>query len=171
MLGMALFRSKPLMAAFSRPHVIHVAVSFVCIHFARHSFAHLPDPVAEVLLALSRAYIAATLSSMLFFLFGKLVPGKNDIAMYLSDAAYSVYLFHFITVYTLATPLKATVGNGEILLWIVAPLTLLITLLIHHFLILKFRFLRAAFNGKFPALGKARTATAPQAAAVVVIDR
>ncbi len=82
-----------------------------------------------------------------FFKFFAARPTK--IFSYLSDASYSVYLFHHITVIVLGMLLMNTLFNAYMKFTIVMAATLAITLAIHHFLILRIKLLRLLFNGKY----------------------
>ena len=74
---------------------------------------------------------------------------------YCADAAYSVYLFHYVTIYALAALLGVSVDAAWPSLLLIVVLTLAVTLTIHHFLIRRFRILSMIFNGKF-SIGQPR---------------
>jgi glucan biosynthesis protein C len=92
-----------------------------------------------------------------FNFFMKFCNRSSRLFRYLSEASYSIYLFHHVIVIALGMamiPLGLSCGVKFTLL---VAATLMLTLAIHHFLILRFAVLRFLFNGK---TGRLRPATA-----------
>lgn len=87
-------------------------------------------------------------SHLCYVLFFKLMNRNSCVFRYLSDASYSIYLFHHLFVVLFGfLLLESEIAIGYKFL-AVETATLSITLAIHHHLILKSRTLRFMFNGK-----------------------
>jgi len=147
--GMLMYASKGVFAAFiARMHWGHLGISLGLTVASRYAFDALPKLIAEGFKLTAEAYLATCLSAALFVLFRRMVPEAHPVARYLSDAAYSVYLFHYASIYVLAWTLRPALGDNHALYLSVCVATLLLTLLVHHFLILRSHALRVVFNGK-----------------------
>ena len=159
-LGMLLFAVPWLLALFERMHWVHLAVGVALVIAARLGFDALPKLVAETFKLTSEAYLAVCVTSSLFCLFRRIVPGERPVARYLSDAAYAVYLFHYLTIYVLAWTLRPLLGENQLMYAAVVVGTAVITLLIYHYPVSRIRILGILFNGKLPVgKPKARPAT------------
>lgn len=150
-LGMVLYKIRDLLDIFTRFHPVHLVLGIGMLFLSYQYFDDLPKLAAETLRLVSEAYIAIALSSTLFFLFEYFLRDENPVFRYLSDASYSVYLFHFITIYAMAQVLGAIFGETQLFLFVIVVVTFAITLFIHHFVILRVGFLRFLFNGKSAA--------------------
>jgi glucan biosynthesis protein C len=158
-LGMLLYAVPWLLALFERMHWIHLVVGVVLVVAARMGFDALPKLVAETFKLTSEAYLAVCVTSSLFCLFRRIVPAERPVARYLSDAAYTVYLFHYLTIYVLAWALRPLLGDDQLMYAAVVVGTAVITLLIYHYPVSRIRILGILFNGKLP-VGKPKTRTA-----------
>jgi glucan biosynthesis protein C len=94
------------------------------------------------------AYLVWTCCSMLFALFRRLLQSGSRVFVYLSEASYSVYLFHHVCVVVLGVLLAGEDWNVLAKFAVVVGLSLSISLAMHHFLVLRFRVLRLLFMGK-----------------------
>jgi glucan biosynthesis protein C len=97
-----------------------------------------------------------------FNFFMRFCNREHPFARYMSDASYSIYLFHhiFIIAFGMAV-IPMRLPSGVKFLMIVTATTA-ITMAIHHFLILRFNVLRLLFNGKANRVApKAAPARAP----------
>jgi glucan biosynthesis protein C len=146
--GMALFLDdQKLLAAFSRPAPALLIAAGVLLGVAERGLvAPLGTELGD---ALARAVFALALVANLFALFSRLVRRERPILRYGADAAYSVYLFHYATIYALAALLGIGVEARWPKLLLIAVLTVVVTLAAHHFLIRRYRVLAVIFNGKF----------------------
>jgi glucan biosynthesis protein C len=147
--GMLLFASPRLREVFSRFHWVQVLVSCALLLLATHQFA--PDGNSmeeEVVILCLQTYLATTLSSLLFFLAGKWVREESKTVRRFSDAAYSVYLFHFLSIYLFAHLLRGFVPGSMLLLGLVSVLTFAATLSLHRFVIHRVPLLALLFNGR-----------------------
>jgi glucan biosynthesis protein C len=147
-LGMVLFASTGLRAVFSKVHWIQVVLSCGLL-FAVHRYAG-PNPgrLAEVSILVVQSYVALSLSSLLFWLAGKLVKRESPTVRFLSDSAYSVYLFHFLMIYLFAFLLRDRVPQGNLMLALVAAGTFCSLICLHAFVIRRVPALAFLFNGK-----------------------
>lgn len=147
--GMLLFASPRLRQVFSRVHWVQVLVSCALLLLVTHQFG--PDENGmeqEVVILCLQTYVATTLSSLLFFLAGKWVREESKTVRRFSDAAYSVYLFHFLSIYFFAHLLRDVVPGSMLLLGLVSVVTFVATLSLHRFVIHRVPLLALLFNGK-----------------------
>jgi glucans biosynthesis protein C len=147
-LGMLLFASPRLREVFSSVHWIQLVVSCALLFVVTHLGGENPGRMLEVVILSLQTYVAMTLSSLLFWVAGKWVRGENETARRLSDAAYSVYLFHFLSIYLFAHLLRGVVPGSVLLLGLVAVSTFVATLFLHRFAIQRVPLLALLFNGK-----------------------
>lgn len=147
-LGMVLFASTGLRAVFSKAHWIQVALSCGSLLAAHHYAGPNPDRLAEVMILALQTYVALSLSSLLFWLAGKLVKRESPTVRFLSDAAYSVYLFHFLAIYLFAFLFRGFVPPGNGMLTLVAAATFCALICLHAFVIRRVPALAFLFNGK-----------------------
>lgn len=150
-LGMVLFASVELRAIFSGCRWIQTVLACVLLWTADH-FGHLggkdPGKLMEVAILVAQTYVALCLSSMLFWLAQKLVKGESTIARFLSDAAYTVYLFHYLVIYLFAIVLREFIPVNGVMLTVAAAGTFVVTLSLHAFVIKQVPALAFLFNGK-----------------------
>lgn len=147
-LGMLLFASPRLRGVFSKVHWLQVVVSCSLLLFASRFAGPDPGRMEEVAILCLQTYVAVCLSGLLFWLAGKWVRGENETARRLSDAAYSVYLFHFLSIYLFAHLLKNFFTGSMTLISLVAVATFVATLALHRFVIIRVPLLALVFNGK-----------------------
>lgn len=147
-LGMLLFASPRLRDVFSKVHWLQVVVSCSLLLFATRVAGPDPGRMEEVAILCLQTYVAVCLSGLLFWLAAKWVRGENETARRLSDSAYSVYLFHFLSIYLFAHLLKVFIADSMTLLTLVAVATFVATLALHRFVISRVPLLALLFNGK-----------------------
>lgn len=147
-LGMLLFAAPRLREVFSELRWIQLVVSCSLLFEATRRFGPDPGRLEEVVILCLQSYVAMTLSSLLFWVAGKWVRGENELARRLSDSAYSVYLFHFLSIYLFAHLLRGWVPGSMLLLGLVALATFAATLFLHRCLIHRVPVLALLFNGK-----------------------
>ncbi|MCA9109384.1 MAG: acyltransferase family protein [Planctomycetaceae bacterium] len=83
-----------------------------------------------------------------FIGFRKYADRDSKLFRYLADASYTVYLFHHVCVVILSSLMLQVTMMPELKFLIILSSSLLITLTIHHFLILRIPLLRFMYNGK-----------------------
>lgn len=156
--GMILYANPRLLENFySRSRWIQLGISVALLFGARFAFDHLPKIISEAAVLVSEAYFSIIASSFLFKFFRWLVPAENQVYRYMSDASYSVYLFHFALIYVGAWGLRPILTDGHLLYLSVIVWTFGSALLIHSFIIARSPLLRAVFNGKLPVRMATRT--------------
>lgn len=149
-LGMVLFASIGLRAIFSKAHWIQIALSCGLLLLADRYAGPNPGRLAEVSVLATQTYVALSLASMLFWVAGKLVRTESKIMRFLSDSAYSVYLFHFLAIYVFAFMFRNLVPHAGLMLTLVATATFLLLIGLHAFVIRRVPALAFLFNGKPP---------------------
>ena len=149
-LGMVLFASAELRVIFSKAHWLQIALSCGLLALAHRHAGPNPGRLAEVSILVSQTYLALTLSSLLFWAAGKVVKGESVAVRFLSDSAYSVYLFHFLVIYLFAFLFKALQFDVNLMLALVAASSFGVLILLHAFVIRRVPVLAFLFNGKPP---------------------
>ena len=147
-LGLATFASPRLLATFRAFRPIQLALAAAAAWGAAEVFDDLPKPAAEAALLAAKAWLGVALVGLLLWSFALLFAGGGRVGRYLSDAAYSVYLFHFLAIYLLASALWDVLPAGEPRFVVVALLAFAATLAVHQFVILRVPVLRLLFNGR-----------------------
>lgn len=147
-LGMLLFASPRLREVFSKVHWLQVIVSCSLLFFVTRRAGPDPGRMEEVIILCLQCYVAFSLSSLLFWAAGKWVQGESETARRLSDAAYSVYLFHFLSIYLFAHLLRSVIPGSMLLLSLVAVATFVATLAMHRLAISRVPLLALLLNGK-----------------------
>lgn len=147
-LGMVLFAAPELRANFSKVHGLQVVLSSALLFVAHRSAGEDPGRLHEVAILVSQTYLAVCLSSFLFWLAEKCVRKENPVARSLSEAAYSVYLFHFLVLYLFAFLFRPLVPGPIPLLVVISAATFVTTLCLHRFVIRRIPVLELLFNGK-----------------------
>jgi glucan biosynthesis protein C len=94
------------------------------------------------------AYLVWSCCAALFALFRRLLNRRSPLFIYLSEASYSIYLFHHLCVVAFAAWLALTDWNVLAKFSLVVGLSLAISLALHHFLVLRIPLLRLLFMGK-----------------------
>lgn len=149
-LGMLLYASPAVREVFSKVHWIQTGLSCALLVTAHRLGGENPSRFAEIMILAAQTYVAVCLSSLLFWVAGKWVRRESATARSLSDAAYSVYLFHFLFLYLFAFLFRPWIGNPVALLAAISSATFLSTLCLHRFVIRRIPVLELLFNGKLP---------------------
>jgi glucan biosynthesis protein C len=147
-LGMLLFAVPRLREIFSRIHGVQTVLSCGLLYLATLWGGKDPGRMHEALILCLQSYVGLTLSSLLFWLAAKWVPGESDLARRMSDSAYSVYLFHFLAIYLFAHAMRGWVSGSMLLLTLVAAATFVTTYLLHRLVISRVPLLALLLNGK-----------------------
>ncbi|KJE21403.1 putative acyltransferase [Frankia torreyi] len=150
LLGVLLYLDRRrLLPAFQRPAPILLAVAGVLLLAATRGWVG--GLASSTGVVLSRTLFTVAITVNLFAVASRLVPGPRPAVRYLSDASYTVYLFHYFWIYVIATLLSFDPSLRWPQMLLVTTLTFGVTFALHHFVILRSPFLRKIFNGKFPA--------------------
>ncbi|WP_367871209.1 acyltransferase family protein [Luteolibacter sp. Populi] len=153
-LGMILFASTELRGIFSKVHWIQALGSGLLLWAVHQSAGDDPDRLHEVLILAAQTYVALCLSSLLFWLARKLVKAESAMVRFLSEAAYSVYLFHYLAIYCFALLLRHIIPMTGLMMTMVAIGTFIATLCLHAFIIQPVPVLAFLLNGKPPKRAK-----------------
>jgi len=153
-LGMVLFASTELRAIVFRGRWFQTLLACSLLWLARPAAGENPGRLQEVLILVAQTYVALCLASMLFWLAQKLVKGESAVARFFSDAAYTVYLFHYLVIYLFAMFLREFIPVSGVMLSVAAAGTFLVTLCIHALVIQPVPVLAFLFNGKSPKRAK-----------------
>lgn len=145
--GIWLYGDPIIQREFLRGHLLEIPLFAVCLWatYVTSMDGTLAEKCVNVYCSVLSSWIS---SSWCFILFHKYFNKKSHIFQYLSDASYSIYLFHHIIV--IATGFFIIRYNIPVLLkWsLVILVTGTVSVSIHHFLILRINLLRLMFNGK-----------------------
>lgn len=146
--GFALYRCPPLLEAFARIHWPHILIAPLLVVAITLTFHDLPKLTAEALKVLAESYLSVVFAATLFALARRYFSRESRWISVLSDAAYSIYLLHFLVIYVVATALRPFTGDSGTLVLLVMLLTFALTLALHQFVIRRIPLLRFLFNGR-----------------------
>ena len=110
--------------------------------------AQFESKAAEALSFYLGSYLVWSSCALLFAGFRFLLNRKHRIFAYLSEASYSIYLFHHLCVVALGIFMSRKEWPVPLEYGIIVAASLAASVLAHHFLILRFRVLRLLFMGK-----------------------
>ncbi len=153
-LGMVLFASHELRKIFASFHWVQLILSGCLYYFVHRVAGEDPGKVFEALLLMAKTYVALSLSSTLFWAAERFVKSEKPVARFLSEAAYTVYLFHFVVIYLFALLLRGAIPHTGLLLFTIAACTFATTIGLHAFVIRPLPPLAFLFNGKPPKRAK-----------------
>ncbi|MCP3918900.1 MAG: acyltransferase family protein [bacterium] len=146
--GLVAYRSRIVFEGLRAPRAWVLPALFVAVYLS----AALPEEAPSLADTAAGAYvrnlvvwlaIAVVLSA-----FRRFASRPSTTFAYLSEASYTIYLFHHLCVIVLALGLRDAALAPVVKFAIVGGTTCVVTLAVHHFVILRVRFLRFAFNGK-----------------------
>ncbi|QDV17799.1 Glucans biosynthesis protein C [Gimesia panareensis] len=148
LLGLWLFRDQALQDEFHRIARWEWGMLLLAV-ITQHVEANAHGFNTESLLRIySFGLICALSSHICYVLFYQFMNRDSRVFRYLSDASYSIYLFHHICVVIFGyLLLNSNIAIGYKFLTVEIA-TFAVTLSLHHFLILRIPMLRFLFNGK-----------------------
>lgn len=155
MLGMALFFYKPLFNLFHKFYPVQFIVSaaalILAMSFGGELALHLGEAKGELLRRTAGAFACVYATNALIVLFAKFVARPGKVLNFLSDASYTVYLFHLYILIAFFYFFYDHSGRqpGMFVLSILATYALCLAL--HKWLIAPFAVTRSLLNGKWPA--------------------
>jgi glucan biosynthesis protein C len=94
------------------------------------------------------SFLVWSCCALLFAAFRRLLHRRSPLFVYLSEASYSIYLFHHLCVVAFAAWLALTDWNVLAKFSLVVGLSLAISMALHHFLVLRIPWARLLFMGK-----------------------
>jgi glucan biosynthesis protein C len=147
LIGMVLYlNDQQLLAAFRRPAPLLLVVSGAAVLACRQEWV---GPLASgTSIVITEAVFSVALLATLIAIADRLVPGERPAVRYVAEAAYTVYLFHYLWIYVIATAFSFGPDARWPQMLLVTLLAISVTLAIHHFVILRVGVLRTIFNGK-----------------------
>ncbi|MBU2707635.1 acyltransferase family protein [Zooshikella marina] len=146
--GLFLYRNKNMQcifASFQWLYLFLLVSACVSLAIVPKLFSGLGLEVVEVYL---QGLITWLSCQFCFCFFSKLFNRQSRVFFYLSDASYSIYLFHHLIVIYLGLWVVQLELNMYFGFSLIVACAMLLSLCIHHFLILRLPLLRLLFNGK-----------------------
>ncbi len=145
--GIWLFGDSIVQREFLKGHVLEIPLFAFCLWVSQST--SMDGTTMEKIAFTYFSVLASWISSSWCFIFFKtFFNHKSNFFKYLSDASYSIYLFHHIIVIVTGYYL-IRYDFSPILKWlIVLMIAGTLTSSIHHFVILRFNIFRLMFNGK-----------------------
>lgn len=146
--GLILFQQPAWLQQFSQGRLRYCLLSLLALLVARYAFIQLPGNLWQLAQVYTDTLLAWTSVMLCFRLFNRLVTQRSALWRFLSDASYSVYLFHHLIVIALGLlVIKAGLAPLPGFSLVVVS-TFALTLALHHYLIAPHALLRRLFNGK-----------------------
>lgn len=105
-------------------------------------------PAATAMAILARTGLAWCLVRILFSGFSRWAAAPSPVFRYLSDASYSIYLFHHLCVVATASLLLAAPWAAPVKFGVVLAVAALVPLAMHHWLVRPHPTMRWLFNGR-----------------------
>lgn len=146
--GILLGASAKLIEEFTRVRLLPIitlvisACYLIFVEYQNHGI------IGKSVARYADAMICWSLSCLCFAFFAKLFNRESSIFRYLSDASYSIYLFHHLLVILLGM-LLIPLNIPTIIKFVIIIVSVsLFSLALHHFLVLRINLLRVLFNGK-----------------------
>jgi len=147
--GMLLFHSHDLLKKFSTVHFASLLGLILVAYLLQFMLPFDSKVLTYFVNIYSKSLIAWVSSSIIFKLFYMYANKPSKTWLFLSNSAYSIYLFHSIIVVLLAVTLVKYNVAPALSFLILIVCTVAITLLIHKKIILHFKTIRFLFNGKY----------------------
>jgi len=147
--GAILATEGKLLSKFSEINPVFLVPLIVFADYARAFADGLSHFVKTVTLVYLESLIVWLATALCFYMFRTFFNKASSSWLFLSDAAYTVYLFHNVVVYSIGIILIRNNVNGFIGLPILIIATAFVTLAIHAYIIRKSRVAHMLFNGKW----------------------
>lgn len=147
--GMLLFHSHTLLKKFSTIPFTSLFILILVAYILKTSLPFDNQTLTYFTNIYSRSLIAWVSSSIIFKLFYMYANQPSKTWLFLSNSAYSIYLFHSIIVVVLAVTLVKYNVPPALSFIILIVSTITITLFIHKKIILNFKTMQFLFNGKY----------------------
>jgi len=145
--GIWLFGDSTIQREFLKGHILEIPLFAICLWISQKT--SMDGTTIEKVVFTYFSVLASWLSSSWCFIFFKrFFNHKSGFFKYLSDASYSIYLFHHLIVIATGYYLLRF-DFSPVLKWLIVILvTGTLTSGIHHFVVLRFNVIRLMFNGK-----------------------
>jgi glucan biosynthesis protein C len=146
--GLLVFLDRRLLEAFHRIRWWHLLAIPLLLSFANLMRAWFPSDLGRLASHYVDSFLVWLCCIATFAAFRFLLNRKQRIFAYLSEASYSIYLFHHVCVVGLGLLLVNEDWNVLVKFAVVVGISLGASLAAHHFLVLRVRVLRMLFMGK-----------------------
>ncbi len=146
--GTLLGQKRSLLIHFIKPHKVLIPALLIS-SYSIYSYQFTNSLIEKLSNFYTESLISWLLCSACFILFSFLFNRKSAFFSYLSEASYSIYLFHHIFIIIYGLILINTDFHIVIKFFILITSTFITTNLIHNFWILRSPALRYLFNGKY----------------------
>ena len=147
--GALLFSHQDLLLRFSTVNYLSLAGLVVTAILLLHLLdSALPDTLQTIADTYLNSLVSWTMVAVVFRVFRDLCSEASSWGAFLSDASYSVYLFHHVIVISLGLVLIRFSLPPLVGMAIIITLTSVLTISIHKYIILRFKPMRYLFNGK-----------------------
>ena len=147
-LGVLLFCSPALMRKFTGVNVPMLLLGALCVFGAARVAGDVGGRLGNALPIAAEEVFAVAFVAAALQIAAWLVPERRPAVSWLSDASYSVYLLHYLTIYVLATVLVKVFAVDTWFMLLIAALTFAVTFAIHQYVISRSTTLRFLLNGK-----------------------
>lgn len=144
--GLLLYGRTDLLTTFAKPGTLDILAGLAAVGAMAVSAAY-DSRIAHTVTVVAHWTLVWTTVRLCFAAFRRWASYPSPTFVYLSDASYSVYLFHHFVVVVVAQQLLSWPGSAWTKFSIVVTVATVVTLAIHHFLILRSPTLRFLFNG------------------------
>lgn len=151
--GAVLWSRPQMLDHFARHDLTIIALGLCAALFVYLTQGH-EDIANRLLQIVSRSLLVWMAIRVVFSLFRRWANTPSPAFRYLSDASYSIYLFHHLVVVVVASLLLPVTIDAWAKFLIVLSSASLVSLAVHHFLVLRYGWLRYLFNGR--AMGRGR---------------
>jgi glucan biosynthesis protein C len=146
-LGLVLYGRSELLSTFASPGILDLFTTGIAL-VAQWALRENSTTVAGAVALTLHWYVVWNTVRLCFWVFRTFASRPSRTFRYLSDASYTIYLFHHLVVVLVASALLPLSWPALVKFAIVVVLTILSTLIIHHFVILKHPRLQWLFNGR-----------------------
>lgn len=146
--GIMIYHSRTLYDAFHKPRWVALVISGVALTVLEYLHGSNDSAILKVAYLFTLAFTAFSLSNILFYIAKNYLSGNKEIVRFYSDASYTVYMLHYLTIYVLANLLSPYITNNYALVVACAILTFLITTATHKYFVSKNKVAAMFMNGK-----------------------
>lgn len=146
--GILLFNSPILLKKFSTVHFASLLILLTIAYIFQFVINLENKTLNDLMMIYSQSLIAWLSSSIIFKIFYLYANKPSKVWLFLSNSAYSVYLFHNIIVVLLAIVLVKYNIAPFLGFFILIISTISITLFVHKEVLLNFKVIQFLFNGK-----------------------
>ena len=147
-LGAFLATNKDFFKAFIQLSIIKTLLITILLTYISIYFSEGQHGIEKMAYYFFNATSNLFASALCFSFFYKFFNKKSKLFHFLAEASFSVYLFHHLVVVSIGIMLIKFHIGGYLALFILFGMVIVISLIIHHFLISKIQILGFLYNGK-----------------------